>query len=32
MISQQVGLDDINSAVEGMRTGDGLRWIVRTGQ
>jgi S-(hydroxymethyl)glutathione dehydrogenase/alcohol dehydrogenase len=32
MISQQVGLDDVNQAVEGMRTGDGLRWIVRPGQ
>jgi S-(hydroxymethyl)glutathione dehydrogenase / alcohol dehydrogenase len=32
MISQQVGLADIDQAVEGMRTGDGLRWIVRPGQ
>jgi S-(hydroxymethyl)glutathione dehydrogenase/alcohol dehydrogenase len=32
MISRQVGLADINSAVDGMRTGDGLRWIVRPGQ
>jgi Zn-dependent alcohol dehydrogenase len=31
MISQQVGLADIGRAVDGMRAGDGLRWIVRPG-
>jgi hypothetical protein len=31
MISQQVGLADIGHAVDGMRSGDGLRWIVRPG-
>jgi Zn-dependent alcohol dehydrogenase len=32
MISQQVGLAEIDRAVEGMQTGDGLRWIIRPGQ
>lgn len=32
MVSAQVGLAEVNRAVEGMRTGDGLRWIIRPGR
>ena len=32
MISEQVGLADLDRAADAMRAGDGLRWIVRPAQ